>query len=251
MQKPINKKLFITGAGVSASSGIPTFRGNDGFWTIGSINYTPQEMATRQMYENDPFQFLLWYYKRFAKYKDAKPNFVHKWLSDKKLITQNIDGLDFKAGNLDYIPIHGRIDKLIKYDNEFTSQAPIDANWENIDNTLKDDELSLALIKKFKIPLINGKPKPQLGYSLKPYVLLFDEMYTEIYRFSEAEKWIETANCIVFMGTSFSVNITSIALRIALLKNTSIEIVDPNPIKLDYQNVKYFSMSAEEYCKNN
>ena len=53
------------------------------------------------------------------------------------------------------------------------------------------------------------------------------------------------------MGTSFSVNITSIALRIALLKNTSIEIVDPNPIKLDYQNVKYFSMSAEEYCKNN
>ena len=45
MQKPINKKLFITGAGVSASSGIPTFRGNDGFWTIGSINYTPQEMA--------------------------------------------------------------------------------------------------------------------------------------------------------------------------------------------------------------
>ena len=251
MQKPINKKLFITGAGVSASSGIPTFRGNDGFWTIGSINYTPQEMATRQMYENDPFQFLLWYYKRFAKYKDAKPNFVHKWLSDKKLITQNIDGLDFKAGNLDYIPIHGRLDKLIKYDNEFTSQTPIDANWENIDSTLKDDELSLALTKKFKIPLINGKPKPQLGYSLKPYVLLFDEMYTEIYRFSEAEKWIETANCIVFMGTSFSVNITSIALRIALLKNTSIEIVDPNPIKLDYQNVKYFSMSAEEYCKNN
>ena len=40
-------ELFITGAGVSADSGIPTFRGNDGFWTIGSINFTPQEMATR------------------------------------------------------------------------------------------------------------------------------------------------------------------------------------------------------------
>ena len=88
------------------------------------------------------------------KYKDAKPNFVHKWLSDKKLITQNIDGLDFKAGNLDYIPIHGRLDKLIKYDNEFTSQEPIDANWENIDNTLKDDELSLALIKNLKYHLL-------------------------------------------------------------------------------------------------
>ena len=49
----MNNELFITGAGVSASSGIPTFRGSDGFWTIGSENYTPQEMATRSMYENN------------------------------------------------------------------------------------------------------------------------------------------------------------------------------------------------------
>ena len=39
--------LYITGAGVSAASGIPTFSGEDGFWTIGSKNYTPMEMATR------------------------------------------------------------------------------------------------------------------------------------------------------------------------------------------------------------
>ena len=39
------KTLYITGAGVSADSGIPTFRGHDGYWTIGSRNYTPQEMA--------------------------------------------------------------------------------------------------------------------------------------------------------------------------------------------------------------
>ena len=82
--------LYITGAGVSSESGIPTFRGTDGFWTIGSKNYTPQEMATRAMYKNNPGQFLLWYYKRFATYKDSKPNTVHKWLSDKKLITQNL-----------------------------------------------------------------------------------------------------------------------------------------------------------------
>ena len=89
-------ELFITGAGVSAESGIPTFRGSDGFWTIGSKNYTPQEMATRRMYLEKPEEFLLWYYKRFAKYKDVKHNLTHKWLSDKKLITQNIDGLDGK-----------------------------------------------------------------------------------------------------------------------------------------------------------
>ena len=54
-------ELYITGAGVSSESGIPTFRGVDGFWTIGSKNYTPQEMATRKMYEEKPDQFLVWY----------------------------------------------------------------------------------------------------------------------------------------------------------------------------------------------
>jgi NAD-dependent deacetylase len=49
--------LYITGAGVSAESGIPTFRGKDGFWTIGSVNYTPQEMATRAMYLTHPDEF--------------------------------------------------------------------------------------------------------------------------------------------------------------------------------------------------
>ena len=108
-------ELYITGAGVSASSGIPTFRGHDGFWTVGSVNYTPQEMATRSMYENNPADFLLWYFKRFASYRDVKPNLAHFWLADKMLITQNIDGLDGKAGNKNYIPIHGNLHKITLY----------------------------------------------------------------------------------------------------------------------------------------
>ena len=112
------EELYITGAGVSAESGIPTFRGKDGFWTIGSKNYTPQEMATRYMYENNPEEFLIWYYKRFAKYRNVLPNKVHKWLSNKKLITQNIDGLDGKAGNKDYIAIHGRLDKVTVFHDQ-------------------------------------------------------------------------------------------------------------------------------------
>ena len=97
--------LYITGAGVSAESGIPTFRGEDGFWTIGSNNYTPQEMATRRMYQQQPEQFLRWYYHRFVDYRHHGPNAVHYWLADKNLITQNVDGLDGKAGNRDYIPL--------------------------------------------------------------------------------------------------------------------------------------------------
>ena len=120
-------ELYITGAGVSAESGIPTFRGKDGFWTIGSKNYTPQEMATRYMYEKKPAEFLLWYYKRFAKYRNLLPNEVHKWLKNKKLITQNIDGLDGKAGNKNYIAIHGRLDKVTPFHEQGVMVEILDA----------------------------------------------------------------------------------------------------------------------------
>ena len=242
-------ELYITGAGVSASSGIPTFRGNDGFWTVGSVNYTPQEMATRSMYENNPADFLLWYFKRFASYRNVKPNAAHYWLADKKLITQNIDGLDGKAGNKDYISIHGRLDKVVCYKNELEEQVPFDANWNEIDLSLNpsDQVLKKQLLKKFKIKFYNDRFIPQEGISLKPYVLLFDEIYTDLYRISEAEHWMNDAKKIIFIGTSFSVNITSIALRIAISRGIEVEIVDPNPIKINYDKVNYYQMNAEEY----
>ena len=242
-------ELYITGAGVSASSGIPTFRGNDGFWTVGSVNYTPQEMATRSMYENNPADFLLWYFKRFASYRNVKPNAAHYWLADKKLITQNIDGLDGKAGNKDYISIHGRLDKVVCYKNEMEEQVPFDANWNEIDLSLNpsDQVLKKQLLKKFKIKFYNDRFIPQEGISLKPYVLLFDEIYTDLYRISEAEHWMNDAKKIIFIGTSFSVNITLIALRIAISRGIEVEIVDPNPIKINYDKVNYYQMNAEEY----
>ena len=244
-------ELFITGAGVSASSGIPTFRGNDGFWTVGSVNYTPQEMATRFMYENNPADFLLWYFKRFASYRSVKPNIAHFWLADKKLITQNIDGLDGRAGNKDYISIHGRLDKVIYYRNEMDKQSPIDANWDeiNLDSNPNGDVLKDKLLNKFKIRKLGNTFSPQHGISLKPYVLLFDEIYTDLYRITEAEEWMKNASKIIFIGTSFSVNITSIALRLAVSRGIEVEIVDPEPIKLDYENIKYFKMTAEQYCE--
>ena len=242
-------ELYITGAGVSESSGIPTFRGNDGLWTVGSVNYTPQEMATRSMYENNPADFLLWYFKRFASYRNVKPNTAHYWLADKKLITQNIDGLDGKAGNKDYISIHGRLDKVVCYKNEMEEQVPFDANWNEIDLSLNpsDQVLKKQLLKKFKIKFYNDRFIPQEGISLKPYVLLFDEIYTDLYRISEAEHWMNDAKKIIFIGTSFSVNITSIALRIAISRGIEVEIVDPNPIKINYDKVNYHQMNAEEY----
>ena len=244
--------LYITGAGVSSESGIPTFRGKDGFWTIGSENYTPQEMATREMYMQKPEEFLYWYYKRFIKYKNAKPNDVHFWLNDKRLITQNIDGLDAKAGNKSYIPIHGRLDKLIIFDDQNITIDPFDANWDLMDKeillTQNEKEKKKLLLDFFKI---SHKTKvPDLGTSLKPYVLLFDEFYTEQYRITEAKDLMYDSDRFIFLGTSFSVGITSMAAEIAIAKGSEIVIVDPNPIKINYKKVIYKEITAKEYIKN-
>ncbi len=241
--------VYITGAGVSAESGIPTFRGQDGFWTVGSVNYTPQEMATREMYLNAPDEFLLWYFRRFAAYRNVMPNDVHHWLSDKCLITQNIDGLDGKAGNPDYIAIHGRLDRVTMLHQQGELVPLLDAPWEQVVDAcpdLEDDQaVKLALLDEFRIS--KTSLIPEMGLSLKPFVLLFDEYYTDLYRISEAEDWMSTARRFVFMGTSFSVNITNIALRAAIMTGAEIDVVDPSPIDLNIDRVNYHAMNAAEF----
>ena len=236
----MDKTLYITGAGVSAESGIPTFRGEDGFWTIGSRSYTPQEMATRQMYQQNPVQFQSWYYQRFATYRHHGPNDVHHWLANKNLITQNIDGLDGKAGNKNYIAIHGRLDQMTLFHTQGDAVDTITTPWEEVD----EDNLQESLLEIFRIA-----SQPQLNHSFKPYVLLFDEYYTELYRISEAQQRMIDAERIVFMGTSFSVNITNMALDVAIQMNKPVEIVDPNPVTIPYDNTIYHKMKASEYIQ--
>ena len=120
------------------------------------------------------------------------------------------------------------------------------------DNDSKsDDSLIKTLLEYFKIEK-NKQQKyhPTLGYSLKPFVLLFDEIYTDLYRIGEAQQRMIKANKMVFMGTSFSVNITAIALRIAATNSIDIEIIDPNPIDIGYKHAAYLEMSALEYVES-
>ena len=69
--------VVLTGAGISAESGIPTFRGEEGYWVVGSRNYMPQEMATHEMFERAPEEVWRWYLYRFGVCKDARPNAGH------------------------------------------------------------------------------------------------------------------------------------------------------------------------------
>ena len=110
--KSSKNTVVLTGAGISAESGIPTFRGKDGLWK----NYDPTELATPEAFNKNPELVWEWYNWRREIISKASPNKGHLSLADleKKqrhftLITQNVDGLHSKAGSKNILEIHGNI----------------------------------------------------------------------------------------------------------------------------------------------
>lgn len=102
----------LTGAGISAESGVPTFRGKDGLWE----NHKVEELATINAFQKDPVHFWKFYNWRRNLLKDVKPNLGHYSLVDLEriypefhLITQNVDSLHTIAGNKNVVELHGNI----------------------------------------------------------------------------------------------------------------------------------------------
>jgi len=110
-----NKKIvFVTGAGISQESGIPTFRGKDGLWR----NYNAMELATIDAFYENPKLVWEWYNERRENIFSASPNQGHKAIADLEkyakviILTQNIDGLHQKAGSSKVLELHGSIVKI-------------------------------------------------------------------------------------------------------------------------------------------
>ncbi|GAB4317626.1 MAG: NAD-dependent deacylase [Candidatus Sumerlaeia bacterium] len=106
------KVLVITGAGVSAESGIPTFRGADGLWR----NYNGLDLATPEAFARDPVTVWEWYLWRRQKIASAAPNAAHRVLADWErrfehflIATQNVDRLHQAAGSRRIVEVHGNI----------------------------------------------------------------------------------------------------------------------------------------------
>jgi NAD-dependent deacetylase len=110
-----NMRIFvITGAGISAESGIPTFRGKDGYWR----NFDPAKLATPEAFARDPKLVWEWYRERRQRIRDAKPNAAHAAITrlsmltgEFLLLTQNVDDLHARAGlpREKIVQIHGDI----------------------------------------------------------------------------------------------------------------------------------------------
>ena len=112
--KSAKKVVFVTGAGISQESGIPTFRGKDGLWR----NYDAMKLATIDAFYDNPNLVWQWYNERRQNIFKAEPNLGHKAIAELEnfvnvvVLTQNIDGLHQKAGSSKVLELHGSIVKI-------------------------------------------------------------------------------------------------------------------------------------------
>ena len=112
--KNYKKIVFVTGAGISQESGIPTFRGKDGLWR----NYDPMKLATIDAFYENPKLVWEWYNERRNNIFQAQPNQGHNAIAELEkyaqvmVLTQNIDGLHKKAGSSNVLELHGSIVKI-------------------------------------------------------------------------------------------------------------------------------------------
>jgi len=131
----VNRVAVLTGAGISAESGVPTFRGEEGLWR----KFRAEELATPEAFMDNPKLVWEWYIFRRNIMKDVSPNPGHYALAEMEnlfedftLITQNVDGLHRRAGSKNILELHGNITKNKCYDCDKPYEAEIDISADDL-----------------------------------------------------------------------------------------------------------------------
>ena len=218
----------VTGAGVSVASGLPMFRGSgpDAIWSQDDL-----EIATFAYYRRDPSGWWRWFFDRFSGLDRAEPNAAHFALAALEahhtstggqflLVTQNIDTLHERAGTKHLVKIHGTSTAVRCSRTGCLRGAP--------NGSIPISEVDLSLLRSdpesTSIPVC-----PECGAIVRPHALLFDEYYVEHhdYGFARAKHALENVDLMMFIGTSFSVGITALALDAARVRRTPVISIDP------------------------
>ncbi len=221
--------VALTGAGISAESGIPTFRGEQGYWTVGSRNYRPEELATLDMFQRAPDLVWPWYLYRLGVCRQASPNAGHIALAELQrqmgerfiLVTQNVDGLHVRAGSdpKRTWEIHGNISRFRCASACHTGMWPA-----------PDDLREFArgdAIEPGDRPLLTC---PQCGGLARPHVLWFDEYYDEErYHWDSSVQAAAGADVLLIIGTSGATNLPNVMARVALESGAA--IIELNPAR--------------------
>ena len=224
--------VVLTGAGISAESGIPTFRGKDGIWVVGSREYQPMSMATLSMFRNTPEHVWAWYLYRVGVCRTAAPNAGHEavvkleqLLEDRfLLITQNVDGLHLRAGSSPArtYQIHGNIE-YVRCANECGQP-----NWP-LDEALRAGRPPNAPLTAAETDALAC---PACGGWARPHVLWFDEYYDEEnFRFESSLAAAQGAAVLLVVGTSGATNLPMQVGQLAARRGATIIDVnlEPNP----------------------
>jgi len=199
----VNKKhlIIFSGAGMSAESGIKTFRDHDGLWE----NHKISEVATPRAWKNNKELVLRFYNMRIKQLLQTKPNKAHQLVAQLEkqyavtVITQNVDDLHERAGSSTVIHLHGELKKV-------QSERHPDLIYP-----LEKEEIEIGdLCEK--------------GFQLRPNVVWFGE---EVPLMAKANQLAETADVFVVIGTSLNVY-PAAGIIDYVPKNARCFLIDPN-----------------------
>lgn len=177
------KLVVFTGAGISAESGIPTFRDANGMWG----KYDAMKLASVAGFEEDPQAVLDFYNARRKNLLEVEPNHAHRVLADLEkrfdvtIITQNVDNLHERAGSSKVLHLHGELSKV----------------------TSSRDRSAYDCIQDYPLDVpIRLGDKAADGSQLRPYIVWFGEYVDGM---ELAEYWVQQADIFVVVGTSLVV----------------------------------------------
>lgn len=221
----MKKLLVLSGAGMSAESGISTFRDSGGLWD----KYPVEQVATPEGYHRNPELVLRFYNERRKQLLNVVPNRGHQLLADLEkeydvtIVTQNVDNLHEKAGSSRVIHLHGELTKVC------SSYSPQDIRYIK---ELKPEAYEI------KLGDLAGD-----GSQLRPYIVWFGEAVPMI---ETAINYVEQADIFVIIGTSMNVY-PAAGLLSYVPDEAEIYLIDPKEVNVyTSRNIQVIRKGASE-----
>ena len=217
----------LSGAGVSAESGLGTYRDNGGLWD----SYDPMDVASAEGWARNPGLVLDFYNMQREKLREVRPNDAHRLIAELErdctvdVITQNVDNLHERAGSTHVVHLHGELTKVRPENtcNErdgYSEQSVIDIGY---------DALRL------------GELAPN-GAQYRPHIVFFGEAVPKIER---AADLVAAADIVLIVGTSLQVYPAAGLYRYAR-NETPVWIIDPADIALRDKRIRHIRKVATE-----
>lgn len=209
----MKKLVVLSGAGVSAESGIKTFRDSDGLWE----NYNVADVADIEGWYRNKGLVLQFYNERRHQLETAQPNKAHKIIAeleryfDMTVVTQNVDNLHERAGSSKIIHLHGELTKVRPEDREDIGEGT-------------------RGVKDIGYHDVNLGDTDSRGVQLRPHIVWFGEAVPMM---TPAAREVSEADILLIIGTSLNVYPAAGLFRYVQY-GTPIFLIDPKPIRLDY-----------------